>query len=317
MIEVVEAPPYGTVQDRGRPGYLAQGIPWSGAMDQDALVLGNLLVGNAPEAAGLEWAAGPGRVGFECHARFAVTGSEVACRLGHQALDPWTAYAARPGDELVLGVPTGGQFAYLALEGGIGLPPVLGSRSTYLPGRLGGTGGLVRAKDCLGLGRPEQPVALAEGSTLPTPLRADDAEAVRIVDGPQADLFDGGALAPLLDGAFIISHATDRMGYRLEGPPVTHRAGAAIPSEPACPGAIQVPDGSAPIVLMPDGPTVGGYPKLAVVITTDLGRAAQHRRGAPIRFARVTLADAHEALRTRARRWREAAAGVSGGGGAR
>jgi allophanate hydrolase len=117
------------------------------------------------------------------------------------------------------------------------------------------------------------------------------------VDGPQHDLFGDEAWELLLSGRYTVSAASDRMGYRLEGAALTHCGPASLPSEPACPGAIQIPDGGAPIVLMPDGPTVGGYPKLAVVITADLGVMAQLTPGTRPRFERVTLDQAVAALR--------------------
>ena len=115
----------------------------------------------------------------------------------------------------------------------------------------------------------------------------DYARAIRVIPGPQAALFDERVWSLLEDGAYAVGPVSDRMGYRLEGPAIGHSGPAELPSEPACPGAIQIPGGGAPIVLMPDGPTVGGYPKVAVVVTADLGVMAQLAPGAMPRFARV------------------------------
>jgi allophanate hydrolase len=122
-------------------------------------------------------------------------------------------------------------------------------------------------------------------------------EAIRVVPGPQSDLFDDDFWEALTGGAWAIAPASDRMGYRLDGPAIRHRGSPSMPSEPVCPGAMQVPVGGTPIVLMPDGPTVGGYPKPAAVITADAGQLAQSRPGARPRFELVTFEEAVSALR--------------------
>jgi biotin-dependent carboxylase-like uncharacterized protein len=271
----------------------------AGAMDPESLELVNLLVGNAPAAAGVEWALGPGRIGVE-QACSVAAGPGTILAIAGEPVPAWTARRVRPGDALELAVPAG-RFGYLAVSGGVQVPPILGSRSTYLPGRFGGLEGrLIRAGDLLpGSGAPGP----ARG--LPPALHPDDGGPIRVVDGPQADLFDGRAWETFLNGRYVVSPTSDRMGYRLEGPTLSHRGAAALPSEPACPGAIQVPEGGTPIVLMVDGPTVGGYPKLGVVITVDLGRLAQQRPGARPAWVRVSLALAREALEARWR-WRAA-----------
>ena len=299
MIEILKAPPFITVQDQGREGHRAEGVPSAGAMDRIALALANRLVGNAPGAAGFEWALGGGRVGFT-DARTIATGAPgAAARLNGELLSPWQCVPIRAGDELAIEPPASGRFAYLAISGGLLVPPVLDSRSTYLPGRFGGhEGRRLRTGDRLPLGST---AALPPRASLPEAQRPDYARAIRLVEGPQHDLFTEQAWELLLSGGYTVSAASDRMGYRLEGPALTHRGPASLPSEPACPGAIQGPDGGAPIILMPDGPTVGGYPKLAVVITADLGVMAQQTPGTCPRFERATLDQAVAALREQRR----------------
>jgi antagonist of KipI len=264
-------------------------------MDRMALELANRLVGNGPSAAGFEWALGGGRIGFT-DARAIATGAPgAAARLNGNLLPPWECVSVKAGDELAIEPPASGRFAYLAISGGLQVPLVLDSRSTYLPGRFGGhEGRRLRAGDRLPLGGRE---ALPHHASLAEAHRPDYARAIRLVDGPQHDLFGDEAWELLLSGRYTVSAASDRMGYRLEGAALTHCGPASLPSEPACPGAIQIPDGGAPIVLMPDGPTVGGYPKLAVVITADLGVMAQLTPGTRPRFERVTLDQAVAALR--------------------
>lgn len=298
MIEVFEAPPYCSVQDLGREGLRAQGVPPAGAMDAESLSLGNLLVGNPPGAAGLEWGLGQGRVRFTRSCTFAITCADTTATLDGGSVPCWAVLAASPGAELVLGVPRQARFAYLALAGGVDVPEVLGSRSTYLPGRFGGfEGRLVRRGDVIAYGAAASRRLGREGATLPEELRPTGAiEPIRILEGPQRTLFPDEAWDQLLGADFSISPTSDRMGYRLDGPAVTHTAEAAFPSEPVCPGAVQVPQGSAPIVLMPDGPTVGGYPKIAVIITADLGRMAQISPSGRPRFIPVQLEEALAAL---------------------
>ena len=299
MIEILKAPPFITVQDQGREGHRAEGVPPAGAMDRMALMHANLLVGNPPGAAGLEWALGGGRFGFTDVRTIATGAPGAAARLNGELLSPWQCVPIRAGDELVVEPPAQGRFAYLAISGGLRVPLVLGSRSTYLPGKFGGhEGRRLRTGDQIRLGKTP---ALRPRPSLSAAQRPDYARPIRVVDGPQQDLFGDEAWELLLSGRYTVSTTSDRMGYRLEGPALTHRGPASLPSEPACPGAIQGPDGGAPIILMPDGPTVGGYPKLAVVITADLGVMAQQTPGTRPRFERATLDQAVAALREQRR----------------
>jgi biotin-dependent carboxylase-like uncharacterized protein len=292
MIEVLRAPPFATIQDRGRPGHRAEGVPPSGAMDAPALALLNRLVGNAPGAAGIEWALGPGRVRVAQRCAVAVGPGTVLVPSG-QRIPPWTAFECNAGDELSLDTPHPFRFSYLAVSGAVAVPLVLGSRATYLPGRFGGhEGRRLRNGDVLpvGVGSGGDRIGLDAGAPDEDPAGLavpDYSRPIRVIPGPQASLFDERVWELLEGGAYTVGPVSDRMGYRLEGPAISHSGPAELPSEPACPGAIQVPGGGAPIVLMPDGPTVGGYPKVAVVVTADLGVMAQLVPGARVRFERT------------------------------
>jgi antagonist of KipI len=303
MIEVVTAPPFLTIQDLGRPGRRADGVPPSGAMDPELLTLANLLAGNVAGASGLEWALGTGVLRFHAEAAVAAAGAVIA--INGLELPEWTAAPVNPGDHVTLNLPAG-RFAWLAVAGGIDVPEVIGSRSTYLPGKFGGLEGRrLRSGDRLPLGAA---VAVLDAPrTLPDDLLPGDAGPIRLVPGPQAELFGPEAWSALLSGQYAIAPASDRMGYRLTGPALSHSAAAGLPSEPVCPGAVQVPAGGAPIVLMADGPTVGGYPKIAAVISTDLGRFSRLTPGSRPHFALVTFEEAVAALRERAARLRDAA----------
>jgi allophanate hydrolase len=304
VIEIVKAPPFATVQDRGRTRLRAQGVPFSGAMDLEAVIFANLLAGNAEGAAVIEWALGEGKVRLTDTRTFCVFGATV--EMNYSLLPPGMTLLGEAGDEITLHLPER-RFAYIAFGGGIDVPEVLGSRSTYLPGAFGGhEGRRLKNGDRLPLGSPVTRFntgwsdAIAE--FLPTA-----AGSVRLVPGPQVDLFDPREVDRLLAGKLAVGRGSDRMGYRLEGVEFTHNAPAALPSEPVCVGAVQVPQGGAPIVLMPDGPTVGGYPKIASVITADLGRFAQLAPAERPRFELVTFDEAIASLRDREARFREGA----------
>lgn len=274
MITVLAAPPLLTVQDQGRPGARASGVPVAGAMDPLALAAANLLVGNPPDAAGLEWALGGGSIRFERAAWFALGGATAPARLEGVPVAPGLAHVATPGSVLKIGQFTSGTFLYVALEGGIDVPVVLGSRSTYLPARLGGLEGR----------------RLRAGDRLP------------LLRGPAADLLDAAGWEQLLGAEFRVTASVSRMGYRLEGPALACHAASDRVSEPTVPGAVQVPPGGQPIILMADGPTIGGYPHVAVIPRLDLGRVAQLRPGESLRFALITTEQARHRLRDT---WRE------------
>lgn len=292
MIEVLKAPPFATVQDLGWRAGRAWGLPTGGAMDPLLLRAANLAVGNAPGAAALEWALGPGALRFEREALIcALLDVELRVDGGVAA-----AIAPVPAGGTVEIMPRGAdRFVYVAIRGGVAVPEVLGSRSTYLPGGFGGhEGRRLRSGDRLPLGDPP---GGGRAAVVPPPAEADPASDVtlRITRGPQWELFDSAAREAFLASRFTVARASDRMGYRLDGPAIAPREPATLPSEAACPGAVQIPDGGEPIVLMPDGPTVGGYPKIAVVIEADLRLLAQCPPGRGVRFREVSLEAARAA----------------------
>jgi biotin-dependent carboxylase-like uncharacterized protein len=313
MITVVKAPPFATIQDLGWATGRAIGVPVCGAMDPEFLMIANLLAGNPRDAAALEWALGPGVLRVDDRARVAVCG-DATVALDGRPRDTWQALTIDPDAELVI-IPGGtGRFVYVAVQGGIVTPPAAGSRSTYLPAGLGGhEGRRLRAGDRLPIGRPSGDARL---ESAPAPPRAGD-DVLRVTAGPQAGRFDGAARAALYRAEWTVLAASDRMGYRLSGPAIASRERATLPSEAACPGAIQVPDDGQPIVLMPDGPTVGGYPKLAVVARADLALLAQCPPGRTVRFREVSPGEAREALRERERRLQDLERRAIGEGGSR
>jgi biotin-dependent carboxylase-like uncharacterized protein len=291
VIVLLKAPPFATVQDFGFPTGRAWGLPRGGAMDPVLLALANELVGNPPDAAAIEWALGPGALRAEHPTRIAVLGP-AAISVNDIPLDPpELVFPVAAGATVSLDPGPQRRYSYLAVAGGFEVPAVLGSRSTYLPGGIGGhEGRRLRDGDRLLVGAAQR----AGGHfQVVVPELVEPAEfeevVIRVIRGTQWSRFDESERRTLLEQPYSVDPASDRLGYRLLGPPIRPSETATLPSEAACPGAIQIPDGGQPIVLMPDGPTVGGYAKLAVVIHADLRKLAQCRPGRVIRFREVSL----------------------------
>ena len=300
MITIVKAPPYLTVQDQGRKRTRAAGVPQGGAMDSFALCAANGLVGNAPDAAGLEWALGGGAIRFDSDCAFVIAGATARATLAGRDVAPCTTTHARVGDILSIEKIDSGRFLYLACSGGIEVPLLLGSRSTYLPGRFGGYGGrTLKSGDSIQLG-PQNVEHPHEGSHCAADLMPRyDTGIVHVTRGTHETLFDDRAWGIFTDSVYRISSASDRTGYKLEGPAIATTLGT-LPSEAGCPGAIQVPGDGLPIALMADAPTVGGYPKIAVVCEADLPILAQRRPGDTVRFELITIEQSQRALKRRA-----------------
>ena len=300
MITVTRAPPYLTVQDGGRRHSRASGVPQGGATDSFALRAANALAGNHFDAAGLEWALGGGSIKFEQDAVFSFGGAKANATLSGRATAPFTTIYAQSGEELTVEQISSGRFLYLAVRGGIDVPMVLGSRSTYLPGRFGGyLGRTLKHGDSLALG-PRPSHVPADGFHCGADLLPRyETGIVHVTRGTRADLFDEAAWRTLTESEYRVSVASDRTGYKLEGAALANRAGS-LPSEAGCPGSIQVPGEGFPIVLMADAPTVGGYPKIAVVAEADLPIIAQRSPGETIRFELITIEQSQRALKRRA-----------------
>lgn len=300
-----------TIQDAGRHGFRSLGVPLSGALDSDLLAAANALLGNAPDAAALEvLLAGPGLKAVSGTLRVSLAGELTARVIRSRgqvyAVAPWQTATLFPGDALQIGGVARG-VAYVGVSGGIDVPLQLGSRATYLRAGLGGVNGRALATgDRLRCGVLGDDPWLETCS--PTPWPVEDGP-LRVILGPQDDHFTAAALTAFLSQPYVVTRDADRMGMRLEGPPLTHNAkGAEIVSDGVTPGAIQVPANGQPIVLLADCQTSGGYPKIATVIRADLPRLAQRRPGDELRFAAVTPAEALTALRAREERralWRE------------
>ena len=294
---VQEPGPLTTIQDLGRFGHLRVGIPTSGPMDRDAFVLANRLVGNPDGAAALECTVIGARVELTDDRLVAVTGADMSPTVNGAAVPAWRAVAVKAGDVLRLGPARSGVRAYLAVAGGLETPVVLGSRATYVRGRLGGLGGrALRRGDRLPLG----PAAAAARPRRVPPgqIPAYVAEAtVSVILGPQDDRFTEAGIAAFLSGPYELLPQSDRMGARLRGPFIEHTRGHDIVSDGVPMGGVQVIGDGQPIVLLADRQSAGGYTKIATVCSFDLGRIAQLKPGGRLTFRRVTVAEAHAMLR--------------------
>lgn len=288
-----------TVQDGGRKGLLALGVPHSGALDVLSFRLSNRIAGNEANLATLELRS-PGPVlRFEGRAaRIALAGTAAALRIERKgSVQEWPAWRAvdlYDGDIVSIAPFADTSVAYLAVSGGFDLPEQLGSRSTFLRGGFGGFDGKpLSAGSVLNLMQNTLPDAPCQ--TLLRPPVFAPAPVLRALPGPQADYFTEDALAAFFGKPFTVSRDLDRMGMRLEGGELKHAKGADIVSDATVPGAVQVPGSGKPILLLNDCQTTGGYPKIAVVITADLFRAGRLLPGSEMRFRKVTMTEAEEA----------------------
>lgn len=309
---IVEPGPLTTVQDLGRPGYQRVGIPPSGPLDRAAFVVANRLVGNPDGAAGLELTLKGPRLEVRRECAVAVTGAEMGSQVNGREVPTWTVVRVRPGDVLSFGMARSGCRAYLAVAGGIDVPPALGSRATYLRGRLGGLEGRALQKgDALPIGASRLVPGRVEGRTVAPSRRPAYPPEIdcRVILGPQDDRFTPEGIRAFLEGPYEVTPQADRMGYRLKGPVIQHARGHDIISDGIPLGGVQVPGEGQPIVLLVDRQTTGGYTKIATVISVDVGRISQTKPGHRVGFRRVTLAEAHAALREAARWLDEAVSG--------
>jgi len=296
-IHVIKPGMLTTVQDLGRWGLQARGVPVAGPMDPWSHRLANALVGNDRAAAALEITLVGPELEFDDERLAAVAGAEFEMAVDDRPA-PWnTAFLVPAGSRLRFRMRERGVRAYLAVAGGIAVPPVLGSRATHVVSGLGGLEGRpLKVGDRLPLADEssvQRPAPAVDRPVVPFP--AGHAK-VRVLPGPQGDYFAPDALDVLQSEPYVIAQNSDRMGFRLSGPALAHSRGADILSDATPLGVLQVPASGQPILLMADRPTAGGYPKIATVITADLALAGQLGPGDAIGFSVCTPRDAMAAL---------------------
>ena len=331
-VEFVQPGAAVSIQDLGRPGHRAIGVPLAGAADPVLMACANALLVQAAKLAVLEVALlGPVLQARAAAVRLALVGdfTPVLTAQGGRrvALSSWRSITLQPGDQLAVG-PCRSGVGYIALAGGVGgeaVPLVLGSRSTYARAALGGVAGRApRVGDWLPCG-PGAGVELQAAAPFQHPVGP-----LRVLPGPQDDHFDSAAWQQFLGCAYSVTRDADRMGLRLQGPMLKHAGGRAggraggqadsgadIVSEAVVPGAIQVPGAGQPIVLGVDAQTIGGYAKIATVISADVPRLAHARPGSVLRFAVVTRAQALAARQAQTQafaRWLQGLAPVRASG---
>lgn len=300
MMRIVRPGIHATLQDAGRVSYRALGVPLSGALDPVALRLVNALLDNPANTAAIEMlysgmtvelTAGTARVALA-----AASAEMERSGVASVRIPAWHSVLLRAGDRLRITAPADTAAAYLAVEGGYTVPTVLGSASTYVQGALGGhEGRALRAGDVLALAqsdalpRAERRYAVPPDLVQPSVLRA--------MPGPEVDHFADNALDRLISAPYRVTPSSNRSGLRLEGPRLDHAAGHDLLSEGVATGSIQVPGSGQPVILVADHPTVGGYPKIATVISADWAAAGRLRIGSAFRFDLVDEAEAASARR--------------------
>jgi biotin-dependent carboxylase-like uncharacterized protein len=294
------------VQDSGRYGYQRFGMPVAGAMDTYSLELANLLVGNKPYDACLEATFTGPEILFKANGAIAVSGADMSPRKNGRAISLNRTVPVKSGDILSFSDLKYGFRSYIAFAGGIKVPSVMGSLSTYLRAKTGGfKGRALKAGDELFIGAPPEKIRIKEISKDLIPDYKPH-QSILILPGPEFKLFDTEVINNFLASEYVITDQSDRMGYRLSGYPVYSGSGISdIISAGISPGTIQVPGNGQPIVLMADRQTTGGFNRIAVVTSTDLTLLAQMKPGDRINFSITSIDEAQEKFTARRRLTKE------------
>lgn len=297
-IQVITPGALTTVQDLGRSGYQAFGVSVSGVMDPRAMRLANILCDNPEAEAVLECTLLGPALKFTADNVIALTGGDLGANLDGQPLAPYGAYAVKSGQTLRFTAPKTGCRAYLAFHGGLDIPLVMGSRSTYLKAKLGGFSGRKLEKgDELGFRAPAATIPNLDVRRFTPEFVPREVYTLRVVLGPQDDAFSEEGLQTFLNETYTVTPEFDRMGYRLNGAAIAHKNGADIISDGIAFGAIQVPASGTPIIMLADRQTTGGYTKIANVISADFRLLSQLKANDKVRFAKVSVAAAQDAKR--------------------
>ena len=320
MIDVIRAGVLTSVQDLGRRGYRHLGVSSGGALDALSLEIGNRIVGNRADAAGIEVTFGPTVLRFKHATRVAITGTDFGATLDDKPVYSWWSLPVRAGQELTLRAAKRGMRCYVAIAGGIDVLPMLGSRSTDLAACFGGLGGrALRDGDRLPVGVPQphkgiafSPEEPAFGVKAPAwckfvlvdePVRRGRhspglawAVPIRVLRGPEYDSFSDAAQESVWNEEWTITPNSNRMGFRLSGTALERREKIELLSHAVLPGTIQVPPNGQPIILMGDAQTTGGYPKIGAVIRADLWKLAQVKLNGGVRFIETSVEEARRAL---------------------
>lgn len=298
-MKIIKPGMYTTIQDIGRYNYQKSGMSVSGAMDQFSLRVANILVGNIDSEACLETTLFGLKIKFEGDALIAVTGANLMPKINNKAIDMWSGVKVLDGDELSFETAKSGCRSYIAIAHGIDVPEVMGSKSTYVKGKVGGfQGRMLRADDEIKIGSAEKN-DFTSIKKLPIELIPSYSKdnVVRVVMGPQDDYFTAEGINTFFDCEYQVTSEADRMGYRLSGSKVPHITSADIISDGITMGSVQIPGDGAPIIMMADRQTTGGYTKIATIITPDINIVGQLKPGDSVRFKLIDIQEAHRIYR--------------------
>ncbi len=295
-----------TIQDAGRAGYQQYGFAPGGALDKSAMTMANLLVGNEPGEAVLEMTLLGAEMVFTEDNVAAITGALSEPIRNGEPVPMYSAIQMRAGDTLSLGAVKEGCRVYAAFSGGLSVPKVMGSKSTQIKYGLGGyEGRALKSGDSIPFAAPQRDITNLEKRVLPAPERRQGAQTLRVVLGPQADtFFTKEAIKAFLMEEYAVTSESDRMGYRLDGKALSFLHGADIISDAIALGSVQVPPSGKPIVLLCDRQTVGGYAKIATVISVDIPVIAQCKMGDKVRFQAISVAAAQRLYAKQERQYR-------------
>ncbi len=295
-IKIVQGGALTTVQDAGRNGFQESGFSVSGAMDLRSFTIANILLGNDFKEAVLEATLLGPEIVFQQSCYFSITGADMEPTLNGEKIPMYQAILGNNGDRLKLNFAKEGARSYLAFAGGLGVPEVMGSRSTNLKCAIGGYyGRKLETGDEIEFRNPKTTLAKIQKRYKTIREFEKKDKILRVVLGPQADLFTEQGITDFLNESYLVTGESDRMGYRLEGKKIESRNGADIISDGIAFGAVQVTTKGNPIIMMADRQTTGGYAKIATVIQADLPQLAQSTPGNKIRFQSVTVKQAEKA----------------------
>lgn len=278
-----------TVQDLGRYKYQEFGVSVSGAMDLDSLKLANILVGNDINEAVLEMTMIGATLEFECDNTIAITGGNLTPQINGVEISMNTSIVCKKGDILSFGAIKSGSRAYVSFAGGLSVPSVMNSKSTYIKAMLGGINGRKLEKgDKIGFNNPY----ILNNRYVNITDSCSNEINLRVIMGPQDDCFTDEGIETFLKSTYTVSNEFDRMGCRLDGNKIQHKKDGNIISDGIALGAIQVPSHGTPIIMLADRQTIGGYTKIANVISVDLPKIAQSKPGDKVKFERVSIEEA-------------------------
>ena len=286
-----------TVQDLGRIGYQQFGVSVSGVMDPRAASIANILVDNEENEAVLECTMLGPQLLFDQANVIAITGGNLSPTIDGKPVDSYRALKVAAGQTLRFGAPKAGCRAYIAFAGGLDIPVVMGSRSTNMKAKIGGLNGRkLEKEDTIGFRDPKETIKNFDNRRMAPEFVPRPEYTVRVILGPQDDMFTDAGIKTFLSETYNVTQEFDRMGCRLDGPIIEHKNGGDIISDGIAFGAIQVPSAGKPIIMLADRQTTGGYTKIATVISADFRILAQLKAGDKIRFEKVSIAAAEEAL---------------------